>query len=277
MRLTDPTVVAFYLSVQPYFYSYLLIVHDLNPTVAGHITQTFSFSATISSILTSLIIKHTRRYKPVLLLGSVIYLLALILMLLYRRSSATILQLVLSQALLGLGGGMVNVPAQLGVQASATHQEVAAATAIFLTVLEIGGAVGAAISGNIWASQVMHKLLLYLPAAAKADAAAIFGSLDHAKSFATGTPERQAINRSYEETMHILLKFAVAIAIPVIPLAFGMRGWRLDRIQQGSRGKVIGRMSQGEENGTDDGSRDPLATGCEDSEGEGSPRRSIER
>ena len=59
---------------------------------------------------------------------------------------------------------MVNVPAQLGVQASASHQEVAAATAIFLTVLEIGGAVGNAISGAIWSHSVPEKLVRYLPA-----------------------------------------------------------------------------------------------------------------
>jgi hypothetical protein len=72
---------------------------------------------------------------------------------------------------------MFNVPSQLGVQASASHQEVAAATAIFLTVLEIGGAVGSAISGAIWTHNLPKKRALYLPPESQDQALAIFGSI----------------------------------------------------------------------------------------------------
>ena len=58
---------------------------------------------------------------------------------------------------------MLNVPAQLGVQASASHQEVAAALAIYLTVVEIGGALGSAISGAVWTANFRKELALYLP------------------------------------------------------------------------------------------------------------------
>lgn len=78
---------------------------------------------------------------------------------------------------------MLNVPAQLGVQASVSHDDVAAATAIYLTIVEIGGAVGSAISGAVWTANLPKKLALYLPPAAKADANLIFGNLTLAESY----------------------------------------------------------------------------------------------
>lgn len=61
---------------------------------------------------------------------------------------------------------MITVPAQLGVQAAVSHSDVAAATAIFLTIVEISGAVGSAISGTVWTANLPAKLALYLPPAA---------------------------------------------------------------------------------------------------------------
>ena len=116
------------------------------------------------------------------------------------------------------------------MQASVSHADVAAVTAIFLTVLEIGGAVGSAISGAVWTAKIPEKLALYLPDNAKADAALIFGNLTMATSYAAGSPERVAINRSYQETMDILLIIAACLAVPLLPLSLVMRNWRLAEV-----------------------------------------------
>ncbi|KAI9675355.1 MAG: hypothetical protein M1817_001259 [Caeruleum heppii] len=252
---------AFYLSVQPYFYSYLQIVHNQSITAAGRITQTFSFASTVSTIAISFAIKYTAHYKYFVLAGSCIYLMAIGLMIRYRSESSSIGSIIGTQIVLGTGGGMLNVPAQLGVQASASHQEVAAATAIFLTILQIGGAVGAAISGAVWTANVPAKLAQYLPDSAKGQATTIFGSLTTAQSYAMGSPERIAINRAYEETMHILLIIAVCVCVPLIPLALLMKNYKLDQMDQRVKGKVIGRLSDD----SSAGSRSRLTGGDEQS------------
>lgn len=117
----------------------------------------------------------------------------------------------------------------------------AAATAIFLTIVEIGGAVGSAISGAVWTSNIPSKLAKYLPPDAQSDAALIFGNLTIAKSYMGGSPERLAIDRSYQETMDILLIIAACLAAPLIPLSLLMRNYKLDSIDQKVRGTVIGR------------------------------------
>ncbi|EAT82205.1 hypothetical protein HBH56_107270 [Parastagonospora nodorum] len=232
---------AFYLSVFPYFQSYLQIVQGKSAVTAGNIVRVFSFTSTISSVVVSLMIKYTAHYKYYVTLGSVIYIMGLGLMLEYRQESASTATLIGTQIAVGIGGGFLNVPVQLGVQASASHQQVAAATTVWLTILEVGGAVGSAISGAIWSTYVPSKLLAYLPP--DVPSAPIFASLTVAGNYTmypVGTPERIAINRAYQETMRYLLIAAVCAAAPILPLSFFLKNYKLDQMKQPVEGRVFG-------------------------------------
>ncbi|CAG8142594.1 unnamed protein product [Penicillium salamii] len=225
---------AFYFSVQPYLYSYLQVVQGYDVATAGRVTQTFAFTSTIAAFSVSLLIKYTRRYRIYVTIGCVIYMTGLVLMLTCRGEGASHFQVLGTQVIIGIGGGLVNVPVQLGVQASASHQEVAAATAMFLTSMEMGGAVGAAISGAVWSSAIPHKLLQYLPEETKDQAGDIFGKLTTALSYPMGSPTRIAINRAYQETMHRLLTLAVIATLPLIPLSLIMVNYKLDKMGYGN-------------------------------------------
>ncbi|CBF79472.1 hypothetical protein AN7485.2 [Aspergillus nidulans FGSC A4] len=225
---------AFYFSVQPYLYSYLQVVQGYDVATAGRVTQTFAFTSTIAAFGVSILIKYTRRYRVYVTLGCVIYMTGLLLMLLYRKEGSSPLQVLGTQVIVGMGGGLLNVPVQLGVQASASHQEVAAATAMFLTSMEMGGAVGAAISGAVWTHNIPRKLNLYLPDEYKSEAGAIFGKLTKALSYEMGTPVRSAINRSYQETMNKLLVLALLATLPLIPLSLLMSNYKLDKMSESS-------------------------------------------
>lgn len=230
----------FYLTVYPYFYSYLLVVSNQSITAAGHITQVFSFTATVASIAVSMIIKYTRKVKGWITCGGIIYLLGIGIMIRFRDVNASTGQLIGAQIVIGIGGGMLNIPTQLVIQASVPHKNIAVATAVYLTVVEIGGAVGAAISGAIWSRNILPKLLEYLPEVSKDDAQKIYDSVTVADSYAVGSPERDAIVRSYQETMEILLTTAIFLAIPVILLTLLMDNYRLDKMEQHTNGRVIG-------------------------------------
>ncbi|GAB1732795.1 hypothetical protein NU195Hw_g9043t1 [Hortaea werneckii] len=232
---------AFYLSVYPYFQSYLLVVKGLDVAQAGHIIQIFTFAATVTSILVSLLIKYTGRYRQFVTIGACVYVAGLVLMVFFRTQESSIGAIIGAQILIGVGGGICHGPAQLGVQASASHQEVAAATAAFLTLLEIGGAFGSAISGAIWSGNVLDKLKLYLPEETKARAEDIYGNIGlAANGWPMGDPTREAINRAYQETMTMILMVAVCVAIPCIFLSLLMKDYKLDEIDQHVKGVVIG-------------------------------------
>lgn len=258
---------AFYLSVLPYFQSYLLVVYDLSVTHAGLIVQIFTFSATVTSILVSIAIKYTRRYRIYVTAGACLYVLGLILMLYFRTQDATLTAIMGAQLLIGIGGGMCHGPAQLGVQASASHQEVAAATAAFLTLLEIGGAVGSAISGAIWSSNIPAKLEQYLPEETRNRSSEIYGSIGlAANGWPIGSPTRTAINLAYQETMTKILIVAVLVATPCIFLSFFMKDYKLDEIDQQVKGVIIGGRHSSVDYGEAGPSNDPTTRLLQDDE-----------
>ncbi|KAI6381594.1 hypothetical protein MCOR25_001070 [Pyricularia grisea] len=236
----------FYMSVYPYYYSYLLVVHRIDVATAGRITQTFSFASTVMSVLVSLAIKYTKHYKYFITAGSVLYLLGIALMINYRSEDAGLPALVGTQVCIGIGGGMLNVPAQLGVQATSKHQNVAIATAVWLTVLELGGAIGSAISGAIWTKVVPATLTELLPEASRANATAIFNNINTALALEWGSPERVAINSAYQAGMRQMLIVAVCMCVPIVLLSLLMRDMKLDEVDQGVKGYVIGGRVDGD-------------------------------
>lgn len=237
---------AFYTSVYPYYNSYLQVVQNQSVASAGHITQTFSFSSTCAAIVSGILIKFTKHYKPFLLLGAAVYLLGIGLMIPFRTATSTVGQQIGVQICVGIGGGLWNVPTQLAVQAAVPHTGVAAATAMYLTSIEIGGAAGSAIAGAVWTGSLPGKLAQYLPKEQQGMAETIFGNLTLATSFPVGTPARDAINQAYQETMNSLLIVAVCLAAPVFLLSWGLKGYRVDRVDQRVKGRVIGSARKSE-------------------------------
>ncbi|KAK6358232.1 hypothetical protein TWF730_007582 [Orbilia blumenaviensis] len=235
---------AFYQSVFPYFYSYLVVANDQSVVSAGRIVLTFSFTSTVSSIIISFFIKWSGHYKYFVCTGGLIYILGFGLMLRYRVEGSTRTQIVINQVLVGLGGGFLNVPAQLGVQSVVPHQDVAAATALFLTAISVGQAIGSAISGAIWTNNLLPKLNQYLPEDVKANATLIYSDFTHASSYPIGSDARNAINRSYQETMRLLLIGALVSAVPIVFLTFFMENVDLKaREQQNTKGRIFGSSS----------------------------------
>ncbi len=118
---------------------------------------------------------------------------------------------------------------------------------MYLTSVEIGGAVGSAISGAIWGKNIPAKLSEYLPAAAKGDAMAIYNSIDVATGYRMGITERMAIDRAYQETMRILPIVAICVAVPLVLLSLVMGDFGLEWREQGVKGRVIGgRVERGD-------------------------------
>ncbi|GAM90339.1 hypothetical protein ANO11243_083820 [Dothideomycetidae sp. 11243] len=222
---------AYYLSVFPYFQSYLLVVKDESITTAGYIVQIYVFVSTVTAIVVSILIKFVRRYRLFVASGSCIYCLGVVFTAISRTEKAGSAIIVASQVIIGLGGGLLVVPAQLGVQASVDQSEVASTTALFLAMLEIGAAVGSSISGAIWRSNVLSKLQQYLPADTSDQALEIFGNLTLASTgWPDGSPTKTAIARSYQETMNKMMLVAACTCIPLVPLSLLMENHKLDEV-----------------------------------------------
>lgn len=133
----------------------------------------------------------------------------------------------LRQIISGFGGGFTTLAMQLGVQATVAHTDVAIATAILLTITQIGGAVGGAASGIIWTTFLPSKLSANLPDATPEEIAKIFGSMTVALSYEPGTPERIGINKAYFDVQRMLNLTALLGLIPALMSALSMENARM--------------------------------------------------
>jgi hypothetical protein len=238
--------VAFYLCIFPYYSTWLLVVGNQSILASGRILNTFSFTSTIASLCVGVLIRYTGHYKYFVTFGSCIYLLGIGLLYNYRAPGVPTGTLVGLQIAMGIGGGMLNVPAQLGVQAVSRHQDVAMATSLFLTLLELGGAVGQAISGAVWSSTLEHKLALYLPEDVKINATTIYTGLTlQYQNYPVGTPARSAIDQAINDTMKKFMIGAIITAASLIPLSLLLKDVKLAQVDQKVRGTVIGDSSRG--------------------------------
>lgn len=165
-------------------------------------------------------------------------------------------ELILSQVVGGIGGGFTTIAAQIGCQAVVGHQgtssinirgiatdvevvDVAIATAVFLTITQIGGAVGGAIAGAVWSTLLPMRLNVHLPAADDDMILKIMASLPYVLSFEPGTPIRLAINQSYVDTQRVLNGIAIFMLVPALLAVFMMKNVHLEREDQGQGEGVV--------------------------------------
>lgn len=79
-----------------------------------------------------------------LLVGLIIRLGGVALMIHSRGANGTPLELILNQALQGIGGGFASVTLQVSAQAGVCHADVATVTAMVMLITEVGNSIGSA-------------------------------------------------------------------------------------------------------------------------------------
>lgn len=80
------------------------------------------FSASIFAIVAGLASKFTNRYKWIGIAGVLIHMVGTLLMSRARRLDTSTFEVVMSQVVGGIGGGLTTIAAQIGVQSVSTHQ-----------------------------------------------------------------------------------------------------------------------------------------------------------
>lgn len=231
MRPADTEIVpaAMFMSVFPYFQSYLLVVHDMHLSEAGRIVQLAAFASTVSSIPISIILRYARLYKVWVVIGALLYTVCLGLMANYYDSQSTTVTIIGLQSALGIGSCFLAVPLQIGIHAAAGSLEIAAATSLTLTAVDVGSAIGMGVAGAIWTSTLPDKMALYLPPETKDQATKICQNITLAsRGWIMGSTTRVAIIRAYQETMTRELVVAALLSACCVGCSLLLRNFRLE-------------------------------------------------
>jgi len=212
--------ISFYLQFT-YQYSFIAIAKDWTLVEQTYFSQTQTISLTFFAILAGLFIVYFRRYKWLLFGGLLVRLFAVGLMLHSKGARGSTAELVIVQALQGLGGGIAAVVSQTSAQASVPHQDLASVTAVILLFAEIGGAIGTAVVSAVWRNIMPGQLQLRLAGLTdEATIDGIYASISTAATYPYGSPIRTATIEAYDYTMRIILIAATVFAIvpPILVL-----------------------------------------------------------
>ncbi|KAG7449141.1 drug:h+ antiporter [Guyanagaster necrorhizus] len=222
--------ISFYLTYV-YLYSFVIVVKPWSLINATYFIQTQSVGLTFFGILCGLAMRFLHRYKLLLVVGLAIRLLGVGLMIHSRGANGSDVEIVWTQIIQSMGGGMSAITIQTAAQASVSHKDVATVTAIVLLLTEIGGAIGDAVAGAIWTNLMPRKLLKYLPDVSQEERDALYSSITSVTAYARGTEIREGVISAYGDVMKIML--IVATVMSVIPLAISlfMPDWHLGEKQ----------------------------------------------
>lgn len=195
--LLDITYQVSYYCWASYFTSFLQVVYNTSLTQAGYISAIFDLMDPIWLIGCGYLIRVTGRFKWLLMWALPLYLLASGLMIYFRQPGFSIGYMCMCQIFLAVGGGTLILIEQVAVLAASRHEDYAAMLALLSTFGNLGGAVGASVSGAIWTNTLPQKLRELLPAETKDQWEEIYESLDVQLSYPVGSETRIAIQNAY--------------------------------------------------------------------------------
>ncbi|MFL5578420.1 MAG: MFS transporter [Gemmatimonadaceae bacterium] len=196
---------------------YLQVVRGASPTASGLQLLPMMAGMLTTSIASGQIISRTGRYKLFPIVGTAVMTLGLLL--LSRLGVDTShLRASLAMLVLGLGLGMVMQVLVLAVQNGVDYADLGVATSGATLFRSIGGSVGTAVLGAIFASRLAERMARLLPADAGGGAPG--RHLDAASLHALPAPLRDAYLRAFTESLGGVFLVAAGIALLAFALSW---------------------------------------------------------
>lgn len=214
-----------------YLYTVLIVAFDFPIESATRILSFFSFFGVVSGVAVGLVIYRYRRLKHIIVLGTVLFMIALGVLIRFPGGATTASRtgLIGGQILLGLSSGLFAYPTQASIQASASRDHVAILTGLYLSFYNVGSALGTCLSGAIWTQTLYPTLeasLAFQPNATLARA--IYENpFQIVSQYPAGTEIRDAIIHSYQSIQRLLCITGMCICLPMIGFALALRNPKL--------------------------------------------------
>ncbi|CAF3488769.1 hypothetical protein SNK05_004341 [Fusarium graminearum] len=198
---------------RPFLSSFLQVAGHYSPGAATRVDNAQRVAYNVGALAAGLSLKFIKNTKPLVMFGVVCIILAAGLPIYLTNISGTHIAseaaFITAKSLLGVGRGFTQVPLQVSLQAVLEHEQVAIATAVYLSSLGFGSNLGVTVSGAIWNSLLPRKLIAYF---GEEEGRKIFGSIVVARGYEAGSADRDAIDTCYRQTQQTLAIGSVCVS-----------------------------------------------------------------
>ncbi|KAJ4250954.1 hypothetical protein NW762_011604 [Fusarium torreyae] len=213
---------------RPFLSSFLQVAGHYSPGAATRVDNAQRVAYNIGALVSGISLKFVKNTKPLIMLGVVLIILASGIPIYLTNISGTHIAsepaFIASKSLLGVGRGFAQVSLQVSLQAVLENEQVAIATAVYLSSLGLGSNLGVTVSGAIWNSLLPRKLDAYF---GEEEGGKIFGSIVVAKEYEIGSAERNAVDKCYRQTQQTLAIGSVVVSGVLLVLAYLIRNVKL--------------------------------------------------
>lgn len=193
-----------------YFSSFVLIYKDWNNRDWTYFNKSIVVSKCLFGLLAGLILRRTRHYKYLQIIGISIEIIGAGLLISITDPNTNTATLVISQILSGMGGGLSVYSSRTAIQAA--HQNMTMAITTLVLFSSIGSAVGSAIAAAIWNSKAPANLRKYMPDDITDEQVQdFFGNLKLLRKHPMGSSVRSAAIGAYIDTVHYLFSPALGV------------------------------------------------------------------
>ncbi|MFJ8858909.1 MFS transporter [Streptomyces sp. NPDC102451] len=202
-----------------YLPTYLQMVEGVSATESGLLMLPMMGGIVIASVVSGQLVSRTGRYRVYPLVGGAVSAVGMWLLSLLDTDTSA-LEYGVWQAVLGIGIGLVMSVLVLAVQNSVRPSDLGTATSAHNYFRQIGGSVGAAIFGTLFAGRLADALGVRLPSGADLpDAESITPQLVHTMEPAL----RDAYIQAYADAMPRIFLYLVPVLLLGLVLAFFLK------------------------------------------------------
>ncbi len=222
-----------------YYYSFVMVVYDLNISRTGYMTQIYNVGSCFAGVVFGAYVRYTRHFKyACLFFGLPLLFLGAGLMIHFRGDDQPIGYLVMCQIFIAFAGGILVIGEDMAVMAAADRDGVPMMLALIYLFSSLGGAIGYAVCVAIYTNTFPQALLSALPAESVADATTIYlGGYTAQLEYPVGNATRTAINYAWGYSQKYECIAATAILVLGIPAIFMWKNYDVDRRQ--NKGTLI--------------------------------------
>jgi EmrB/QacA subfamily drug resistance transporter len=204
-----------------YFISaFLQYVNGISPTGSGLYLIPFMFATVVGTMAVGRLIDRSGRYRIYPIVGSTLVLAGLGLLLRLDAASSE-WEVLVGAAVTGLGLGLIMQVLILAIQNAVEGRDLGVATSASMFNRQLGGAVGLALLGSVFAARLEHWLERLTPKGAGLDLESLRGRPEKLLDLAPGL--REDVIEAFSRSLHTVFLVCVPIAVILLVLALRQR------------------------------------------------------
>ncbi|EFX01082.1 siderochrome-iron transporter [Grosmannia clavigera kw1407] len=199
-----------------YLYDWGAVAHNFRPTVDTYYVYTNGVIQSLVGIFAGLYMYWARRYKWLIMSGTVLRLIGYGVMIRLRGAHNSLAELFIVQVIQGAGSGIIQTAPLVAPQLVIPHSQVAQMIAVVWTFSYLGSSLGSTIAGAIYTNTMRERLIARLGSdASSALVDSLYNSITGTLP-TWGSADRIAINLAYSDVIRYITYSALGMSIPAI-------------------------------------------------------------